>query len=88
MTADDTINTSGPENRCPKVEWSPCAVSALIDGFIQDKWIAPDDKWLEVAHIYRGQANANWSKYLRLRDRIEAGSYADSWIYRWLEDTA
>lgn len=63
-------------------------MSALIDGCIRDGWIAPEDKWIEVAKIYRGQASANRALHIRLRDQLEAADYAQSWVDRWLEATA
>ena len=82
-----TINVSGPGNMMPKTVWRPCGVSDLIDGFIRDGWIAPEDKWIEVANIYRGQSEAHWRHIIDMRDRVERKAYADAWVSRWIHDT-
>lgn len=88
MNIEDTgtINVSGPDNRPPRIVWKPCAVSDLIDGFIRDGWIAAEDKWIEIAYIYKGQLEAKGRDLTDLRARLEAQAYAASWVSRWLCD--
>lgn len=67
MEDHGTINVSGPSNMTPRIQWRPCFTSNLIDEFIRDGWIRPEDKWLEVANIYRGQSEAHWRTIMDMR---------------------
>ena len=65
-----TVNKSGPTNRSPLRPWTPCAVTSLVDDLIKDKWIAPEDRFQEIAHIYKGQTRQLEGMVRRLSDRI------------------
>ena len=81
-----TKNLSGPTNMSPMHPWAPCAVSILIDEFIADKWIAPENRWKEISTIYKGQATVFRKDYIQTLDRIDAQAYAEGWVSRWIED--
>jgi len=65
-----TVNKSGPTNRSPLRPWTPCAVTSLVDDLIKDKWIAPEDRFQEIAQIYKGQTRQLEGMVRRLSDRI------------------
>jgi len=66
-----TVNKSGPANRCPLRPWTSCAVTSLVDDLIKDKWIAPEDRFQEIAHIYKGQTQQLEGVVRSLSDRIK-----------------
>ena len=66
-----TANKSGPANRSPLRPWTPCAVTSLVDDLIKDKWIAPEDRFQEIAQIYKGQTQQLERMVRRLSDRIK-----------------
>jgi len=65
-----TVNKSGPTNRSPLRPWTPCSVTSLVDDLIKDKWIAPEDRFQEIAQIYKGQTRQLEGMVRRLSDRI------------------
>jgi hypothetical protein len=65
-----TVNKSGPTNRSPLRPWTSCAVTILVDDLIKDKWIAPEDRFQEIAQIYKGQTQQLERVVRRLRLRI------------------
>ena len=66
-----TVNKSGPANRSPLRPWTPCAVTSLVDDLIKDKWVAPEDRFQEIAQIYKGQTQQLERMVRRLSDRIK-----------------
>lgn len=83
-----TINTSGTSNALPAPNWKPCGVSNLIDGLVSDKWVLPENKWQEVAGIYRAHSEKYWSELVAVRNKRSCELYADGWVARWIDDTA
>jgi hypothetical protein len=65
-----TVNKSGPTNRSPLRPWTSCSVTILVDDLIKDKWIAPEDRFQEIAQIYKGQTQQLERVVRRLRLRI------------------
>jgi len=41
-----------------------------VDDLIKDKWIAPEDRFQEIAQIYKGQTRQLEGMVRRLSDRI------------------
>jgi len=72
-----TVNKSGPSNRSPLRPWTPCAVTSLVDDLIKDKWVAPEDKFQEIAQIYKGQTQQLERVVRRLSSKIAKMEYAD-----------
>jgi hypothetical protein len=66
-----TVNKSGPANRSPLRQWTPCAVTTLVDDLIKDKWIAPEDRFQEIAQIYKGQTQQLERMLRRLQKKLE-----------------
>ena len=65
-----TVNKSGPANRLPLKPWTSCAVTSLVDDMIKDKWIAPEDRFQEIAQIYKGQTQTLTRTVTRLENKI------------------
>lgn len=92
---DRTINTGGEANMMPRAVPFSDPTTEMVDSFIRDGWMHSDDKWLEVAKMYRGAASAarrEASKQRDLRFDIKAArfaeEYAAAWPARWLDDQA
>ena len=66
-----TVNKSGPTNRSPLRPWTPCAVTSLVDDLIKDNWIAPEDRFQEIAQIYKGQTQQLERMVRRLKQKLE-----------------
>lgn len=66
-----TVNKSGPANRSPLKPWTSCAVTSLVDDMIKDKWIAPEDRFQEIAQIYKGQTQQLHKDVRRLQEKLE-----------------
>jgi len=65
-----TANTSGPANRLPLKYWTSCGVTSLVDDLIKDNWIAPEDRFQEIAQIYKGQTQHLRNDVLRLQEKV------------------
>jgi len=65
-----TVNKSGPANRSPLKSWTPCGVTSLVDDLIKDNWIAPEDRFQEIAQIYKGQTQHLRNDVLRLQEKV------------------
>jgi hypothetical protein len=65
-----TVNKSGPTNRSPLRPWTSCAVTILVDDLIKDKWIAPEDRFQEIAQIYKGQTQHLEQTVRKLNEKI------------------
>ena len=65
-----TVNKSGPANRSPLQPWISCAVTSLVDDLIKDNWIAPEDRFQEIAQIYKGQTQQLRNDVLRLQEKV------------------
>ena len=81
----DGKNQSGKKNRSPVRPWVACSVSNLIDELIADKWIDPEDRWQEIANIYKGQFIVEQRNFNSYRDRMYADIYKATWMDRWIE---
>lgn len=65
-----TVNKSGPANRLPLKYWTSCGVTSLVDDLIKDNWIAPEDRFQEIAQIYKGQTQHLRNDVLRLQEKV------------------
>lgn len=83
--SDMTVNRSGPGNMTPRAELPPDGVTHLVDGFIRDKWIAPENREQEIAAIYRGQRDALLQEMAAIRMAQERRAYAAGWVDRMLD---
>jgi hypothetical protein len=82
---DRTVNTSGPSNMTPLAPVKPCAIQELVDEFVRDKWIAPENRDREVIAIYQGQLRAAHRDVAEMRGRRDRETYSASWVGRFAD---
>ena len=66
-----TKNNSGPSNMTPLSTWSPGWVENIVDNFIEDGWILPENRMQEIAYIYKGNCQSLLRDLNRLREIIQ-----------------
>lgn len=52
----------------PRGELVPDGVTSLIDEWIKEGWIAPENRLEEIAVMYKKQRDANWRQLLKERE--------------------
>jgi hypothetical protein len=82
---DTTVNASGEGNMLPRSVLKPDGLTALIDGFIADGWVRPEDRENEIAWLLQGNLAARERDLRLLVFAREAEVYAACWVERWLD---
>lgn len=82
---DTTRNTGGPDLMLPCPPIKPDGVTALVDDFIRDGWVRPEDRIPHIMEIYRCQRDAHWRAILAAGAHRERAAYAEGWTERVLD---
>jgi hypothetical protein len=48
--------------------WKSCGVTVLVDELIKDKWIKPEDRFQEIAQIYKSQVRQAWHELIMFQN--------------------
>lgn len=82
---DRTVNASGTGNMMPRSVLKSDGLTALIDGFIADGWVRPEDRENKIAWLLQGNLAARERDLDLLVRARDAEAYAAGWVDRWLE---
>jgi hypothetical protein len=66
----------------------PDFTTVLVDEFIADGWVRPEDRENEIAWLLQGNLIATKREFARFRECLDRRRYASGWIARWIEGTA
>jgi hypothetical protein len=82
---DYTVNAVGPENATKPFPVVKDATTELVDGFIRDGWVLPENRDAELAGLYQLQMRAVSRELQSLRLAIDRQHYASAWVGRVVE---
>lgn len=82
---DYTVNAVGPENATKPMTIWPDATTELVDGFIRDGWILPENRNQELAGLYQGQMRSAQRQLREVFLAAEEKRYAAGWVFRILD---
>lgn len=82
---DRTVNAVGPENATPVTPLKPDWISNMVDGFIRDGWILPENRIAEIAALQQGNRLAVSADLFALQKMLDCSAYADDWASRVLD---
>ena len=82
---DRSVNAVGPENATPVTPLKPDWIADMVDGFIRDGWILPENRMAEIAAMQQGNRLAVSADLSALQRRLDHEAYADAWASRLMD---
>jgi hypothetical protein len=84
-SGDYTVNAVGPENATPVTPLKPDWIADMVDGFIRDGWILPENRMAEIAAMQQGNRLAVSADLFAMQKRLDYAVYAGAWVSRVLD---
>lgn len=81
---DYTVNAVGPSNETPVSTLKVDGTTLLVDSFVRDGWIAPENRLAEIAALQQSNKARVEQELREVRDSADRAAYAKAWVARWL----